>query len=40
LPFNELSTPLLVTERLLLRRSLSEDAEAISGYGSDPDVLG
>jgi RimJ/RimL family protein N-acetyltransferase len=28
----------LVTERLLLRRSESEDAEAISAYRSDPDV--
>jgi aminoglycoside 6'-N-acetyltransferase len=28
----------LVTERLILRRSLPEDAETISGYRSDPDV--
>lgn len=28
----------LVTERLLLRRSLPEDAETISGYRSDPEV--
>jgi RimJ/RimL family protein N-acetyltransferase len=28
----------LVTERLLLRRSIPEDAEAISAYRSDPDV--
>jgi RimJ/RimL family protein N-acetyltransferase len=28
----------LVTERLLLRRSLPEDAEAIAAYRSDPDV--
>jgi RimJ/RimL family protein N-acetyltransferase len=28
----------LVTERLLLRRSLPEDAEAISAYRSDPEV--
>ena len=28
----------LVTERLLLRRSRPEDAEAISGYRRDPDV--
>jgi RimJ/RimL family protein N-acetyltransferase len=28
----------LVTERLLLRRSRPEDAEAISAYRSDPEV--
>ena len=28
----------LITERLYLRRSRPEDAEAISGYRSDPDV--
>lgn len=28
----------ILTERLRLRRSLSEDAEAISAYRSDPDV--
>lgn len=28
----------LVTERLILRRSLPADAETISGYRSDPDV--
>lgn len=28
----------LVTERLVLRRSLPEDAETISGYRSDPEV--
>jgi RimJ/RimL family protein N-acetyltransferase len=28
----------LVSERLLLRRSLPEDAEAIAAYRSDPDV--
>ncbi len=29
---------LLLAERLMLRRSLPEDAEAIAAYRSDPDV--